>query len=123
MAYIWHQPRKRTPSSEPTISISQKFMSLNKACVDKYFKDAEYVKLGCDFDNKKLIVIPLEKGDTGGLKIIKNIHSVSEYINAQGAFERFNLTDAEKKVLPQYQGEYKCEWDSENKGIIINLKK
>jgi hypothetical protein len=70
-----------------------------------------------------LIVIPLEKGDTGGLKIIKNIHSVSEYINAQGAFERFNLTDAEKKVLPQYQGEYKCEWDSENKGIIINLKK
>lgn len=121
MAIIWHEPRKRASSSEPRVTISQHFLSLNKAFSDEYFSGVERVKLGYDPDNKKLILVPLEKDDMNGMKIIKNANSVSQYINAKRAFIRFNLTDEQDKVLPQFQGVYKCTRDKDNKRILVDF--
>ena len=73
-------------SPEPRIIISQQFLSLNKACMDKYFKDTERVKIGYDEATKKLILVPLSKEDTKGMKIINNVNSTSRYIYASRVF-------------------------------------
>ena len=122
MGFVWHEPRKRACSPEPRIIISQQFLSLNKACMDKYFKDTERVKIGYDEATKKLILVPLSKEDTKGMKIINNENSTSRYINASRVFKNFNLVDQESKVMAEYRGEYKCSWDSANKGVVVDLK-
>ena len=122
MGFIWHEPRKRVCSTEPRITISQQFLSVNKATIDKYFKDADRIKIGYDDTTKKIILVPLGKEDTKGMKIINNVNSTSRYINASRVFKNFNLVDQENKVMAEYRGEYKCSWDDANKGVLIDLK-
>lgn len=122
MAIIWHVPRKRASSNEPMVTISQQFLSLNKACCDQYFAGIDRVKIGYDPEGKKLILVPVEKDDASGMKIIKNNNSVSQYINAKRAFKRFNLTAEQDKVMPQFQGEYKCTHGKDDKCVIVDLE-
>ena len=121
MGFIWHEPRKRILSTEPRISISQQFLSLNKACIDEHFKDTDRVKIGYDESSSKLILVPLTK-DMSGMKIIENQNSTSRYINAGRVFKNFKLVDADSKVKAEFRGDYKCSWDSVNKGVIVDLK-
>lgn len=122
MGFIWHEPRKRILSTEPRISISQQFLSLNKACIDEHFKDTDRVKIGYDESTNKLILVPLARGDTGGMKIIENQNSTSRYINAGRIFKNFKLVDADNKVKEEFRGDYKCSWDSVNNGVLVDLK-
>ena len=124
MGIEWYRPRKRAYSSEPRITISERFISLNEAAVERYFKDKERAKIGYDKDTKKLFLVPIEiEKNTEGMKIIKNEKSTSRYINAKGVFDKFKLTDTEKKIIPELRGDYRCSWDEDSKAVVIDLKK
>jgi len=116
MAIIWHQPRKRSYSSDPRIVIGKKLISLNPACVEEYFKDKEHVKIGYDIKNKKLYLVPVAKDDGYGMKIIANKKWNQRYINA-------------KNIIPQIalkndgRNEFKCSWDDVNKGVLVDIEK
>lgn len=115
MSFIFHIPRKKGQSSEPRVRISKRIISLNPACMEAYFRDKQYAKIGYDVDNKKMIFVPVSK-KSEGLKIVKNDKWEAHYLNAG------RLID----ILPfksEVQGEYKCSWDESNKGIIIDIKK
>ncbi|MDP8260007.1 MAG: hypothetical protein P9L96_03265 [Candidatus Gygaella obscura] len=115
MSYIFHIPRKKEQSSEPRIKISVRIISINPACIEKYFKDKQYAKVGYDVDNKKMIFVPVAK-QNGGLKIVKNAKWDSHYLNASKLINKLSFKD-------EVQGEYKCLWDDSNKGIVIDIKK
>lgn len=116
MGFIWHEPRKRTVSSEPRVTIGRKFISLNPACIEKCFKGKEYAKVGYDEKSKKLILVPVIKDDKHGMKVISNPHSTQKYINAERVFKSIGFN-------PEMKGEFKCIWDEDNKGILIDIEK
>jgi len=116
MGFVWHEPRKRTLSVEPRVTIGKKFISINPACIEKLFKGKEYVKVGYDEKSRKLILVPLNKGDKHGMKVIANVHSTQRYINAERVFKSIGFSLEAK-------GEFKCSWDEDNKGIIIDIEK
>ncbi len=115
MDFIWHEPRKRTSSSEPRISISKQFISLNPPCKNQYFKSKEYVRIGYDVKENKLIFVPVdERGN--GLKIIHNENSRQVYINAKKLLALFPFKKDAKGI-------YKCTWDETNKGVLVDMEK
>ncbi len=115
MAFVFHVPRKRECSSEPRITISKKIVSLNPACIETYFKDKQYAKIGYDIDNKKMIFVPVSKKNEG-LKIVKNIKWETRYLNASRLIDKLPFKG-------EIQGEYNCSWDDANKGIVIDVRK
>ena len=116
MGFVWHEPRKRSSSSEPRVVIAKKFISLNPPCIEKYFKDKDYVKIGHDKQGGKLIFVPVSKDDRQGLKVIANPHSLQRYINAAKLFKNLSVNLKERT-------EYRCTWDEANKGVIVDLEK
>ena len=121
-SFTWYEPRKKTTSLEPRITISQQFIALNKALIEERFKDTDRVRIGYDKEENKMILVPLKRDDKKGLKIIENEKSSSMYINGGRLFRGFGLTGADLKVLPEYRGEYSCSWDVANKGVLVDLK-
>jgi len=116
MAFVWHEPRKRTLSVEPRITIGRKFISINPVCIEKYFKGKEYVKVGYDEKSKKLILVPVNKDDKFGMKVISNPHSTQRYINAERVFKSVGFN-------PEVKGGFKCSLDEDTKGVIIDIEK
>lgn len=114
MAFVWHKPRKKTGSLEPRITITTKYISLNPASIEKYFKDEKYIRIGYDKENRKLIIVPVEENDDHKMTLIKNRNSKQVYINA-GNFLKSNGLVPEKKLG------FKCSWDDTNKGVLIDL--
>lgn len=115
MSFIFHIPRKKEQSSEPRITISKRIISLNPVCMETYFKDKQYARIGYDIENKKMIFVPVSKKNEG-LKIVKNDKWEAHYLNAGRLIDKLPFKN-------EAQGEYKCSWDENNKGIIIDIKK
>ncbi len=116
MGFIFYEPRKRSSSSEPRITMGEKFISINKPAL-QFFKDKEYAKIGYDKIAKKIIFIPMTKSDRQGMKIISNEKWEHGYINAKNIFG---------DILPaviELKGRYKCSWDDINKGILVDIEK
>lgn len=116
MGFAWHEPRKRSSSSEPRITIGKQFISLNPMCIEKFFKGKDYVKIGYDKNTKKLILVPVTKEDRYGMKIISNPKSTQRYINAKKAFKNISFNLEEKSV-------FKCSWDDANNGVLVDIEK
>lgn len=114
MSFNWIEPRIRVSSLEPRIKITKKFVSINSVCFDKFFKNYEYVKIGYDEKEKKIIFVPVAKDNKNGMKIISNTKSKYRYINASKLFKCISIGNNER-------GEYECVWDDVNKGVLINL--
>lgn len=114
MPFNWIEPRIRISSSEPRIKITKNFVSINSACFDKYFKNYEYVKIGYDGKEKKIIFVPVAKDNKNGMKIISDAKSRYRYINASKLFKCISIGNNER-------GEYKCVWDDTNKGVLVDL--
>jgi len=115
MAFVYHIPRKREYSSDPRITISKRIISFNPACIETYFKDRQYVKIGYDVDSRKMIFIPsLKKNE--GLKIVKNEKWETRYLNASRLIDKLPFKN-------ESEGEYKCYWDESNKGVVVDIKK
>jgi len=116
MGFVWHEPRKRTVSADPRITMGKKFISINPICIEKYFKGKEYAKVGFDEKSKKLILVPVGKDDKHGMKVISNANSTQRYINAERVFQSIGMNI-------EIKGEYRCSWDDDNKGVVIDIEK
>lgn len=113
MKFTWHEPRKKSQSYEPRITLSEKSISINPTCYKQFFGEKEYAKIGYDKEKKIMIFVPVTKGEQG-MKLVRNINSNMRYIKADKIYERLEIGFATRN-------EYRCSWNEANKGIIIYL--
>lgn len=112
----WYVPRSGTSQNKAEIRISKNFISVSKYCIENYFKDKTRARVGYDKETNRLIIMPTDEGDKLGLGLVGKEDANYKYLNAKSFIEGSNLEPpAEKKSI-----KYDCEWDEENKWIIVN---
>lgn len=114
----WHRPRKSHAGNREQVRISKNFISISRICVEKYFANQKFAKIGFDHIHNRVLIKPTSEEDEYGLKLHDREKSKSNfpYINAKQFIEEYGLAPPENKKSIQYD----CKWDDANKWIVVD---
>lgn len=116
----WYIPGRAGSKNRPEIRISKNYISISDFCIKEYFKNRDHARIGFDGENNKLIIMPIDKDDKYGLKLINNEESNYAYLNAKNFIEYNKLKPKSGKRSERFD----CKWDKNKNWIIVeNVKK
>ncbi len=114
--FVFFKPNKRGTSYRSVMTTTKTTMSFNEKAMNEFFNVKDNVKthveVGYDKKQKLLLIIPTING---GLKLYKMRGSKRFLINTKKLNEELSLDVGNKT-------EYKCSWNKELNGILINLE-
>lgn len=120
-------PRKR--ADKPIVSITRNRLQLNKKC-QKYFKEASFVELYYDQENKVIGIKPRERETNNSLKINRYddrgiaVIAATQFLRIYGIEPRlkFDVYNDEGHKTGERSIQFIAEWDDKEKMVIVKLR-